>query len=77
MMERFDVSEGDRFAEMVDAAERGRTVARMAAEPVSSIGEVEPVTFDAAAWEELYRRLPPELLGGDATAEVRAMRDEE
>ena len=85
-MERFDVSEGDRFAEMVNAAERGevveitregRTVAQMEGVPERTSAKRSRSSFDPAAWDDLHRHMPPELLGGDATAELRSFRDQE
>lgn len=85
-MKRFDVSEGDRFAEMVAAAERGEVVeitregavvALIKADADHPKSERARSTFDPPAWDDLHRRMPPELMGGDATAELRVLRDQE
>ena len=82
-MERYDVSEGDRFAEMVSAAQagaeveitkNGAVVARMLP-PVASPSPGGQAFLARLA--ELHKKLPPEIMGGDAAAEIRAMRDED
>lgn len=83
-MERHDVSQGDRFAEMVSAAEAGVDVeiTRGGAVVARVVGEVKPGGANGRAFLDelaaITKLLPPEILGtGDMTGVVRAMRDEE
>ena len=82
-MERYDVSEPQRFTQMVNAAEAGvpaeitrggAVVARVVPEPRTAPTGGQQFLRRLA---ELHRKMPPELMGGDATAEIRTMRDEE
>lgn len=84
-MERFDVSEAERFAEMVGAAQAGAeveitkdgsVVARVVAAGATGVPAMTPMQDFLSRLARLRQELPPELLGGDATSEIRAMRDE-
>lgn len=81
-MERFDISEDDRLAWMIDAVQRGETVeitrdGAIVAEIVAPAPHAARRTprFDPSEWEALHRRLPPDLLGGNGAEELRALRD--
>ena len=85
-MERYDVSEGARLAEMVEAAERGedveiaesgRVVARLTAEPLPVAATPLNGAELVERLEALRRELPPRVFAIDWTGAVRAMRDEE
>ena len=86
-MERYDVSEGARLSEMVEAAERGEdveivregaVVARLVYGSAASAraGDQSATGIDWDALDELHRSLPPDMLGGNAGEEVSRMRDE-
>ena len=85
-MERFDVTEHDRLAEMVDAAERGETVeitrrGRTVARVVGELSAEDPdkggTELDLEALERLHASLPPEVRAIDWTAAVRQMREDD
>lgn len=72
-MERFDVSEGDRLADMVSRAERGEpveitrdgaVVARLTGVP----------RVDVSALEALHRTLPPQVFGLEWLAGLNEVR---
>ena len=79
-MERFDVGEDERLAAMVSAAQagvdveitsNGSVVARVVPTPAPTLAGGAAFV---AQLREYWKTLPPELTGGDAAAEVRAMR---
>ena len=87
-MERYDVSEGARLAEMVDAvtqggevvitsggAEGARVVPAFARTPSSSGGA--SLVSDFEALEQARAALPSSVRRLDWTGELRAMRDED
>lgn len=87
-MERYDVSEGARQAEMVEAARlgedvvitnAGEEVARVTAQPKPSKGGRATMTGADLAREldKLRESLPPAVFKIDWTNAVREMRDEE
>ena len=87
-MERFDVSEGDRLAEMVEAAQSGEEVEIMAGDKVVAHLTVTRVGADekraalsgaelVARLEALRRELPPAVFAINWTDAVRQMRDED
>ena len=84
-MERYDVSEGARLAEMVEAAQQGEeveivregaVVARLVHQTPTSPPQVRKTVIDWNRLDDLHRSLPPEVLGGNAGEEVSRMRDE-
>lgn len=76
-MERIDISEDRRMADIVAAVERGEEV--VIERNGAVVAEVRAAKipqkrkFDMAALEELHRRFPVRI--ADATALVRQMRD--
>ena len=87
-MERYDVSEGARLAEMVEAArsgadvvitDAGEDVARVTTTPVPSTNQRKPITGADFIREvdELRKGLPPVVFTIDWSNAVREMRDEE
>lgn len=83
-MERFDIRANERLSEMVSAARAGADVEIMADGIVVARVVSPPVVKRDAGGQmfierlaALHRKLPPELLGGNVAAEIRAMRDED
>ena len=74
-MERFDISEGDRLAEMVSAAERGETVeiTRGGNTVARIVTASDQLVQDL---ERLHAKLPPVVRAIDWSSAVRQMRED-